>query len=913
MRIYDVRCCGLADPVGIGEKTLSFSWKIESEEKNTVQSAYRLCILDSKEDVVWDSGWVTSAQQQVYACASDDLASNTEYRCYLQVEDNHGNRARNGEASFTTSIREYEWKAKWIGCQSSDLDQGIRMATKQDMVAAFLNMVNGGEAGVKPDRQLDACNLYRKDFAIEHRPAKAYLSITAHGLYEARINGKAVTDTRMNPGFTAYEKYLEFQTYDVTELLGQGGNVFTVILADGWYKGKFGILGYGNNYGLELSLLAQIELQYPDGRREWIVTDGSCRYRKSACLYSDLLIGEKQDGRIDMEAMYAPDCGTDGWKQAEEKQFGYGNLYGICCEPVRCTQVLEAENILVIPRGELVVDMGQNMVGYLRLSVSGPEGREIKLEYSEVLDREGNFLKNISGVNRDQTDYYITGGTGEEVFEPKFTFHGFRYVKITGYPGTLQKEHVQGIVLGSDLERGGVFRCSDPALDKLQSNICWSQRGNMLSIPTDCPQRERAGWTGDVLVYAKTAIFNQNVKQFLRKWLRNMEKEQFENGLVPVVVPYPLGYSAMQKDAFGSDTSAGWGDAAVTVPWDLYQAYGDMEILKECFDMMKKWMDYAEQEAARSDPEQIKDMHGERRERQRYLWNTGFHYGDWLYPSCTNDKGETDMFRSAYTTKEYADTCMLANSADIMRQVCICLGNLTLARHYGNLHEKIRAAFAEEYVSQEGEIAGAVQGIYVLAIAMKMGDEKKLQGMARRLADMIRENGYRLDTGFMSVPYLLDVLCQYGYEDIARKVLYQDQCPSWLYEVKNGATTMWETWNAVLEDGTRTDNSYNHYAFGCVGDWMYRNLLGIRRLAEGYRQVEISPQFLYGLRHARGCYESIYGTITCEWQLDGSEGFLCVGIPVGVQAQIRLPGIRETVGSGHYEYRFTTERRRYEE
>lgn len=910
LEILEVRCCGLVNPLGVGEETLHFSWKLSSRQGNTVQQSCRVQILDAQEKtVVWDSGFTESLEQDMTACGTKELASNKKYICRVEVTDNHGNRAAKEDAYFTTALKQEEWQGKWIGCQSSDLDQNIRMASKEEMVQAFLNMVSGNEAGVYADRQLDTCNLYRKDFVLEGKPEQAYLSITAHGVYEAYLNGKPVTDTKLNPGFTAYGKYLEFQTFDITSLLEDGQNVFTAVLADGWYKGKYGILGYGNNYGVELSLLAQMEMQYQDGTKRMIATDSSFKYRKTGYLYSDLLIGEKQDGRVSLEQMNCPvyeePYRAGEWQYAEEKDYGMGDLNGICCEPVRCTEVRKPLEILTTPKGETVVDMGQNMVGYLRLSVEGERGTQLELEYSEVLDKEGNFTNNITGINRDQTDFYILGGHGEEVFEPHFTFHGFRYVKITGYPGKLTLDKVSGIVLGTDLEKTGDFRCSDPLLNQLQSNIRWSQRGNMLSIPTDCPQRERAGWTGDILIYAKTAAFNQNVLQFLKKWLRNMEKEQFEDGLIPIVVPYPLAYSAMQKEAFGSETSAGWGDAAVVVPWVLYEAYGDRSILEEFFGMMKKWMDYVEKEAAVLKEDLPEDISPQRRERQKYLWNAQFHYGDWCYPSCKNEKGETDMFRSAYTTKEYVATAMYANSADVMGKVCETLGKPELAEHYRDLNGKIRKAFADEYIREDGSIEGAVQGIYILALAMKMGDEKQLARMAERLTEMIEANGCRLDTGFLSIQYLLDVLCSYGKTELAGKLLYQDQCPSWLYEVKNGATTIWETWNAILEDGTRTDNSYNHYALGCVGDWMYRNLLGIRSLERGYRKVELSPRFAYGLTYAEGYHDSIYGPIICKWELKDGTGKLYAEVPVGVQAVVRLPGVEETVGSGTYEYTFS--------
>ena len=919
LKITEIRCCGLKNPIGLKYSAkICFSWKLASDRQEVVQKTCRVRIYapeqgravrgSTRQDsgacdrLVWDSKVQESPRQEI-EYDGENLKSNTKYRYEVWAEDPYGDSAVDASGSFTLGITQKEWKAKWIGVRENP---EIKAPGKEELVKAFraMTMAEGEESGFTPDRALESCKVYRKRFVLKEVPKEGWLSITSHGVYDARINGKPVTDTRMNPGFTVYDRYLEYQTYDVASLLKAGENVITVILADGWYRGKYGLLGCGNNYGTKLALLAQLEIRYPGADTEWIVTDETFSYKESAYSYSDILIGEKQDARVCMEEIYTGRDGDQGWRPAKILDYGYETLCGICCEPVRCTQILPAKEVFHSPKGELIVDMGQNITGAVRLKAKGPAGTEIKLEHSEVLDKEGNFINNIIGVNRDQTDYYILSGKGEETFEPLFTFHGFRYVKVSGYPGTLTADQVQGVVLGSDLEESGEFRCSDERLNRLQSNIQWSQRGNMLSIPMDCPQRERAGWTGDILVYGRTAAYNQNVKNFLEKWLENMELEQFENGLIPIIVPYPLAYSAMQMDVFGRETSAGWGDAAVAVPWILYQAYGDIRILKKNFGMMKKWMDYVEQDASGNILYPEKEMSAEQAKRQKYLWNTGFHFGDWCYPSCRNEKGETDMFQSAMRTKEYVAPTMYAHSAGIMSEVCGALGKEELAEHYRQLNQKIRDAFSAEYIRPDGSIPGATQGIYVLALAFGMGTSEQLDRMAGHLNRMIQENGGCLDTGFMSIPWLMDVLNNYGYKKTARRLLYQEKCPSWLYEVKNGATTMWETWNAVQEDGTRSSCSYNHYAFGCIGDWMYRKLLGIQNAGAGYEKIRIEPDFGYGLSEAEGSYECIYGKIGCKWKFCSGKGKLWISIPVGTKADVVLPGRAEHVGSGEYEFEF---------
>ena len=914
LKIYDTVCSGLISPIGLDRKQpIDFSWKLASDRKNAAQVKFRVTVYErftenngSSRRVLWNSGIRETGEQSVYLPSEISLQSNVRYYWSVEAWDNTGDFARSSEAAFAVGIRVNEWQAKWIGLRDDDLDPNVTMATKEEMVQAFLGMVQGTSDPSAVKRKLDPCYIYRKEFYAGNGIADCWLSATAHGLYDIRINGKAITDTRLNPGFTAYDKYLEFQTYEVGSLLKEGTNVITAVLADGWYRGTFGILGYGNNYGTELALLLQAEICYKDGRKEYVLSDEDFLYAGTGVIYSDLMIGEKQDGRVSLDLFYQEGADVSSMKRAKIKDYSMKELHGIVCEPVRVVKTLPARQIITTPKGETVIDFGQVVAGVIRIALRGDAGEEVKFEFSEVLDKEGNYINNISGVNRDQTDYYILRGEGKEWFEPLYTFHGFRYVRVSGYTGTLTVADAEAMVYGTDLEDTGTLHTSDERLNRLISNLQWSQRCNMLSIPTDCPQRERAGWTGDIYIFSKTAAFNQNVRRFLTKYLRNMRKEQFEDGLIPVIIPYPLGYNAMQKDAFGTDTSAGWGDAAVKLPWVLYQVYRDPAILTEHFPMMKDWSDYVERAAAEGIPEELGEITDpERLERQKYLWNTGFSFGDWLYPSCKNEKGEADMFRSAFTTKEYVATAMYACTAEMMEKTCHVLGKTALEEHYRDLNEKIRKAFRDEYIQDDGTIPGAVQGIYVLAIAMKMADEEQIPKLAGQLVRMIHENGDCLDTGFISIEYLMDVLVENGYEDVAKTLLYQDACPSWLYEVKMGATTMWETWNCIKEDGTPTRESYNHYAFGCVGDWMRRTLAGLVNDAEGFKHFTVNPRFSFGLTSAEASYESIYGKIETAWSISDGEGKLTLHVPVGTFATVILPGIREEVGSGDYSFAFT--------
>lgn len=907
LKLNEVMINGMENPIGLAEQCMRISWKIESDRSNTVQRKFKVTVTEGREcqgSSEQDNTVYLIEEESTmpfFILSTDEFNSDTYYSVTVMVQDNHGETAE-GSTLFMPGKRNNDWNAKWIGVQEDDLDASVQMVGKEEMVRAFMAMVEGDGTTFSPDRQLDPVRIYRKEFEADNA-VSGILSITAHGIYEARINGKKVTNTVFNPGFTPYNEYLEFQTYDVSDMLVNGVNVLTVHVADGWYKGKYGILGYGNNYGLETALLAQLDIKEGSGEEFSVVSDHSFLYRDSSVLYGDFLIGESIDTRINEDEWYEAGINTDAFRNAAEKDYAIDNLKGITAQPVRILERLNAVSVKRCNDGSFLCDFGQVMVGIVELHVKGTEGEEIWIEHSEVLDENGVFINNISGANRDQKDRFILNGN-EQTIAPEFTFHGFRYAKISGYSGELKKDDVTGLVLGTDLKCTGNLSCSDDRLNQLISNIFWSQRGNMLSIPTDCPQRERAGWTGDIQVYVPTASFFQDVNAFLTRWLEEMRIEQFEDGEIPVVIPYPLAYSAMQRNAFGSDTSAGWGDACIMVPWTLYKFYGDSNILSENWDMMKKWMNYAEKETFENIPDTEVKMTEEWLERQRYLWNTGFHFGDWLYPSCKNDKGESDMFRSAYTTKEMVATAMLAQSADQMSQIAGILGKQQDQAHYKELLENIRRAYAAEYIDENGVIGESPQGVYVLTLAMKMAPDDLLPKVAAKLNDMIVANGYRLDTGFLSIPYLMDVLANNGYEETANRILYQEACPSWLYEVKMGATTIWERWDAITESGKRTDSSYNHYAFGCIGDWMVRTLLGLRAETPGFSEITISPSFKYGLSHCEGKFDSIYGPISVKWEIDDGRTILNVSVPAGCRANIVLPGIEETVGSGDYSFSF---------
>lgn len=777
-----------------------------------------------------------------------------------------------------------DWQARWITSTQPK-------ATEEPILTVEMMFITHEIPVSAPlEERLRKPALLRKSFSLEGKKvASAQLLMTAHGIYHATINGHDVSETLFAPEFTSYDKILQYQTYDVTELL-EDQNVWGIVLADGWYAGRVGATGDSCQFGDTLAVLGELVVTFEDGTRQVICTDDGFECSTGKYVYSDIFIGEKQDLRLDepgWDSVRDSSLGEAGaWEPAVEVEGDYDVLI-----PQEGPAVVRREQLPVASwwreDGALVLDFGQVIAGRVRISAHLAEGQQITLEHAEALDAGGRFFSNIQGRNKDQVDVFVGRGQ-DETLEPDFTFHGFRYVRITGWEGEFDPACATAFAIYSDLRETGHLVTSDERVNHLLDNIEWSQRGNMLSVPTDCPQRERMGWTGDIQVFAPTSTFFMDTEAFLRRWLASVRADQGADGQVIDYSPAPK--SIYTTGLFGSYSSAGWGDAIIMVPWTLYQRYGHKDVLAENYDAMLAWHRYCVDSAA-----------GDKDGDDRYVWDTKFHYGDWMFPSFMIGPDAKGPIETAMATKDLVATAFLAYSSALLARIARELGRYDDAAAFESYAGNVRRAFQDRFYLGEGRLASDFQGPYVLALALDLLPESERQATAERLSQMITANGDRLDTGFLSVPYLLDVLGRFGHADQAERVFFQEGCPSWLYEVEHGATTIWESWAAVQTDGTVGAYSFNHYAFGCVGDWVVRKVGGLSVREPGFAEFDVAPAQVEGLEFANLSYETAFGTIDVAWRREDAGVRLELTVPAGTIAHVTMPGETErALGAGSY-------------
>jgi alpha-L-rhamnosidase len=839
--VFDLTCEDKTNPLGIDELKPRLSWKIKSSLKNVMQTAYSIRVSKdekfTKGSIVWESGQIKTDASMFLPYAGQALESNKKYFWQVKVWDNKKNESAWSETAFWQMglLKPEDWTAKWV--------EGNNV----------VDSANGPAL------------IFRKQFAAAKSVKSATAYITSHGLYEAMINGKRVGDYYLTPGWTSYNKRLQYQIYDVTSLLQSGDNAIGVTVGSGWYRTKLGWTTNKNIYGSNLALLLQINVTYADGTEATIISDESWKVTDQGPIrFSEIYDGEVYDASKEIKGWSAIGFDDAQWKSVSVKNHPKEILIATSNEPIRKQETFKPKQIIKTPKGETVIDFGQNLVGWLQFKVTGKAGDKVVFKHVEVLDKDGNvYTDNLRDADQENT--FILKGGAEEIFEPHFTFQGFRYIKVEGHPGELKPENFTAIALYSDMEPTGTFTCSNPLLNQLQHNIQWGQKGNFLDVPTDCPQRdERLGWTGDAQVFARTASFNMNVHNFFAKWMKDVAADQDANGSVPFVVPNVL------KDSPGG--SAGWADAATVIPWEMFIVYGDKKVLEDQYESMKKWVGFIEANST------------------EYLWNKGFHFGDWLFyrPFDDNDG------RSAVTDKYLIAQCFWAHSTQLLINAAQVLKKEDDVKKYEASLQKIKEAFLKEYVTANGRLVSSTQTAYVLALNFDMLPEGLRQQAAERLVANIKDYDYHLTTGFLGTPYLCHVLTRYRYTDVAYKLLLQETYPSWLYPVKIGATTIWERWDGQKPDSTFQTpgmNSFNHYAYGAIGDWMYRVVTGIDAdvNAPAYKHIIIKPRPGGDLTNASSKYETSFGLVSSSWEQSNGQFTFDVEIPANTTATISIP------------------------
>lgn len=732
--------------------------------------------------------------------------------------------------------------------------------------------------------------LIRRTFEIPQDISSARLYISAHGIYEAELNGQRMSSDVLVPGWTSYDTRLQYQTYEVTGLLRPGANAIGIAVADGWYRGRLTWdTSIRDVYGDGLGALAQLEVRLADGTRTVVGTDETWRAGTGAVLAADLYDGEHADARLHPEGWSLPTFDDAGWGAVEIIERDPATLIAPEGPPVRVTEEVPVAEVITTPSGATVLDFGQNLVGKLRISVRGDSGTTIRLRHAEVLENGELGTRPLRSAKA--TDTYILRGDPEgETWTPAFTFHGFRYAEIDGWPGQFDSSSVTALVMHSDMERTGWFECSDPLLNRLHENVVWGMRGNFVDVPTDCPQRdERLGWTGDLQVFAPTASYLYDCAGFASKWLGDLAAEQSETGIVPIYIPHveiPGPFSAKEPLP-----QAGWGDAVVVVPWVLYQRFGDTGILQRQYESMRKWVDG------------LTALLGE-----RSLWNKPpFQLGDWLDPSAPPDNAA-----QAATDSHLVSTAYRIRVADLLAEIATILGHDEDAQRYADLAATVREVWNDEFATPVGRLSSDSQTSYALALEFSLLPTAAQRARAGgRLVEVVRKQRHRIGTGFLGTPLICDALVSAGAVDDAYQLLLQTECPSWLYPVTQGATTVWERWDSMLPDGSINPGemtSFNHYAFGAVADWMHRVVAGLAPASPGYRELSIAPIPGGGLTSARATHLTPYGRAEVAWRRDGEEFTLNVTVPPGTTATVRLPRADDThgdpvhVGSGTHQF-----------
>ncbi len=838
---------GFENPIGFYDNEPTFSWKLPDYGFVKSQTAYRIVVasnpklLPNKADL-WDSGEVGTDQSVWIKYEGKPLISRQKVYWQVMFIDQDGNPSVWSEkANFELGLLSNEdWNAKWISLATEE---------KRDTTEK-------GHSIIRPQ-------YLRKEFVLAGGIEQARLYITSQGVFEAQLNGKKVGQDVMTPGWTPYQKRIETLTYDVTNYLFKGDNAIGVILGEGWFSGR---IGYNRKHWITKpvpKLICQLEIVYKNGKKESIYSDTDwLGTRNGPIRFSGIYDGEIYDANMEISGWNLRGFSADSWSTVETSALdSETKLVPKRHSAVREKMRLPARSISEPEAGRIVFDLGQNMVGVPEINIPVKKDQKVTIRFAEMLEKDGK-LYTANYRTAISTDFYLPGADGEINWHPKFTFHGFRYVELSGFDESVQpdKSWVTGIVQYSDFEKSGYFNSSHEKLNKLQENINWGLRGNFFDIPTDCPQRdERLGWTGDAQVFAPTSIFNCDVYSFWASWLQSVREEQGDDGSIPFVVPNILG------DSF----SSGWADEATVIPWEIYFRTGDKGVLEENYEMMKGLVAYYKSKA------------------KNHIANVNS-FGDWLQPFAKNNRTGGD------TPNDIIGTAYYARSIDLTMKAARVLGYSKDEEALKALRDSVRYAFEKEFFKSDGRLTtkNETQTGYLMALGFDLVSEQMAGKILPHLLKKIEESDNHLRTGFLGTPLLAPVLDKYAHTDLMYTILFKETYPSWFYSINQGSTTMWERWNSYSHDNGFGDagmNSFNHYAYGAIGQWMYERIAGISPLQAGYKRILIAPVPGEQLEFAESELNTVYGKIASGWKKVGEGLELSVTIPPNTSAQIIIP------------------------
>lgn len=837
-------------------------WEIASDQQSVKQICYQLQVSYDKyfDVILFDSGLINSDASANVNINDILLHPSTRYFVRVRINDNHGEESPwSAVAEFITGMMDTPWSGDFISAENS------------------------------ADKDNSKVTLVRKPFSLNKGSAvaSAYLHVSALGLYQFYLNGQKVGDDVLTPGWTSYHHHLLYQTYDLSEQLQRDDNVIGAELAAGWFKGDMGFTRDRNYYGEQTALICQLVIHYQDGTQQIVVTDDSWHGEDSPILFSEIYDGEICDASLEREGWNNTGYDASYWRPVSLIRYDKKVLTAQSACKVKKISALEPVAIITTAQGDTVIDFGQNLSGWVEFKVSGKLGDKVILRHFETLDAEGNvYLDNLRSAK--QRVEYVLKGDAEEVYHPQFTYQGFRYVKVESYPGKILPENFKALVLHSDMAHTGHFNCSNEDLNQLHHNILWGLKGNFVDVPTDCPQRdERLGWTGDAQIFCRTASYLMHTRNFFAKWLRDLRHDQTPEGGVPHVVPDILtGHCANDINLAegGTHSAAAWADAAVINPWTMYLMYGDTRILENQYQSMKGWVDFML-------------THSE-----NLIWRYKLQFGDWV----ALDAKEGSYFGA--TPTDLVCTAYFAHSTELFSRAAKALNRTEDFERYSALHQQIVQRFQDEFFTPSGRLAARTQTAHILALYFNLVPEPFRERTVNTLVELLREHDGHLVTGFVGTPYFCHALSQNGREKEAWELLLKEDFPSWLYQVKAGATTIWEHWDGLKPDGTMWSadmNSFNHYAYGAVGEWLYRSVAGIEADVDepGFKHVIIEPTIGGGLSFVDATYQSIYGEIAVGWKVLDERVTLNVTVPHNTHATIKLSSLGELLSAQDVDFK----------